>query len=438
MSVEVSPTIGGPADLLPAGLIPDPRRAAPAEPLDCAELTLPSGLRVVAARRASAPVIELRLSVPFGGQSPDHCAAAELLTAALLTGTARRDQDAIERGLADLGGSLRATVRPERLRINGRMLGYGLAPMLDLIADCLTSAAYHPETVARERARLIDRVRLAERLPHHAARAALLEHCFGTHPAARETPSTEQVDAVSAQALSALHRDALVPDGSVLVLVGDLIPGQALEAAATALAGWTGDHRARGLSLPPAVVGGLIVRLKRPGAQQADVRLAVPSLPRSDPGFPALHLAELVLGGYFSSRLVRVLREELGYVYSVQCGGEEIAGRAVNVVQFGCDPRHTSEALAYALAELDRIGGGDPPSEAEVRSARGYSRGIQSITLSTQAGLADGLLGACVSGRRPRWLTEMPALIAETGTDEVRAAAAALSAAAATGVVLEP
>jgi predicted Zn-dependent peptidase len=426
------------ADGVLAGLMPDPRRNAPAEPPEYAERTLPNGLHVLAARRATSPIVELRLSVPFGGESPEHCATAELLTALLLAGTAWRDQDAVERDLADLGGSLRATMRPERLHITGRLLADGLAPMLELLADCLTAAAYAPGPVARERARLIERVRLADRLPQYAARAALFKHCFGAHPAARETPSAEQVATVPADALAALHRDKLVPGGSVLVLVGDLMPEQALDAAAAALTGWTGARPAGTLSRPPALAGGSVIHISRPAARQAEVRLAVPSLPRADPGYPALYLAELILGGYFSSRLVRKLREELGYVYSIQCEGEEIAGRAVNIVQFGCDPRHTRDALARVLAELDRIGGEAPPSAAEVRSASGYSRGIRSIALSTQAGLADGLLTACAGGRPVDWLTEFPARVAATGTDEVRAAASTLSAAAATGIVLEP
>lgn len=441
MSVDLSPAVAASDVLatLPDGLMPGPGQIAPPAPLDYAERTLPNGLRVLAARLASAPVVELRLSVPFGGEEPEHCATAELLTATLLAGTTRRGRDVFEHELAGLGGSLRATVRPERLQVTGRLLAYGLGSMLDLLADCLTAAAYAPDAVARERARLLDRVRLAERLPQYAARAALLEHCFGGHPAARETPSVEQVAAVPADALPALHRDALVPGGSVLVLVGDLVPEQALDAAATALAGWTGARPARVLPRPPAIAGGPLVHLDRPAAQQADVRIAVPSRPRSDPGFPALHLAELVLGGYFSSRLVRVLREELGYVYSVQCTSEDIAGRALNIVQFGCDPRHTRDALDRVLAELDRIGGDAPPSAAEVESARGYACGMQAIALSAQAGLAEGLLGACVTGRPPGWLTEFPGRIAATGADRVRAAAAgAMPAAGATGVVLEP
>ncbi|MGA5702757.1 M16 family metallopeptidase [Peterkaempfera bronchialis] len=424
---------------LPAHLLPDLRQAPPPPPLDHAARTLPSGLRIVAARRASVPMVELRLGVPFGGEEPRHCADAELLVSTLLCGTARRDRDAFERDLAGLGGTLRATVRPERLKITARAPVEGLPLLLDLLADCLTGAAYDPRAVEAERARLVDRVRIAERLPQYAARAALLRHCFGDHPAARETPSADQVAAVPREALPELHRTRLVPGGSVLVLAGDLTPGHALDAAATALADWSGAAPARAMPRPPAVLGGPVATVDRPGVRQADVWLAGPSLPRQDPEYPALHLAEQIVGGYFSSRLMRTLREEAGYVYSARCAAEEIGGQAVNLVQFGCDPRHAAEALDRTLAHLDRIGGDQPPTPEEVRSAAGYSRGVRSITLSSQTGLADALFDACVHGLAPDWLTEFPARLAATGTAEVRAAAARhLSAAAFTGVLLQP
>ena len=48
-----------------------------------AERTTGSGLRVICARRPGVPLVELRLRIPFGAGLADHCAAAEVLAAAL-------------------------------------------------------------------------------------------------------------------------------------------------------------------------------------------------------------------------------------------------------------------------------------------------------------------------------------------------------------------
>ncbi|MFG2824785.1 M16 family metallopeptidase [Kitasatospora sp. NPDC048365] len=417
-------------------VVPPP---AAARPIEYRELTLPNGLRVLAARRAAVPVVELRLALPFGGDSAEHAAEAELLAAALTCGAARRDRAAVDEVLAEYGGSLRVEARPERLKVTARLLSEGLPTLLDLLADLLTGTAFRTAEVEAERARLLQRVALAGRMPQYAGRSALLRHCFGDHPAARETPDAEPVRAVTVDTLTRRRAEGLLPEGSTLVLVGDLVPEQALDAAARALADWTGPGPAREMASPPQVTGGPVADVRMPGLRQAEARLAAPSLPRTDPGFAALHLAELVFAGYFSSRLVRSLREEAGYAYSARCAAHEIGTTAVNLVQFGVDPRHRDESLERTFAVLARLSGDRPPTPAEVRAAAGYSAGIRSISLATQIGLADALLDAAVHGLHPAWLTAFPASLAQVTVDQVAEAARVhLDPGAFTGIVLQP
>ena len=103
---EIGRTAAGPRPLPPLGSTRD-------VPLpDVEERTLPSGLRVLAARRATVPMVELRLRVPFAGEAPEHPAVAELLSSTLLTGTASRDRVAIDDELAAVGADLGVERRP--------------------------------------------------------------------------------------------------------------------------------------------------------------------------------------------------------------------------------------------------------------------------------------------------------------------------------------
>ncbi|WP_051951740.1 M16 family metallopeptidase [Actinacidiphila yeochonensis] len=422
-----------------APVVPVVPRPAPGRPPEYREATLPNGLRVLAARRAAVPVVELRLAVPFGGGTAEHAAEAELLAAALTCGAARRDRAAVEDVLAEYGGSLRVEARPERLKVTARLLSEGLPTLLDLLADLLTGTAFRAAEVETERARLLQRVQLAGRMPQYAGRTALLRHCFGEHPAARETPEAELVRAVAVDTLAWRRAEGLLPEGSTLVLVGDLTPERALAAAGRALAGWTGPGPAREMASPPRVAGGPVVDVRMPGLRQAEARLAAPSLPRTAPGFGALHLAELVFAGYFSSRLVRSLREEAGYAYSARCAVLELGATAVNLVQFGVDPRHRDASLDRTFGVLERLSGAQPPTPAEVEAAAGYSAGIRAISLATQTGLADALLDTAVRGLPPAWLSEFPASLAEVTVDQVAEAARVhLDPGAFTGIVLQP
>lgn len=405
------------------------------------DVTLRTGLRLLVARRPAVPLVQLRLAVPFGAppDDPDHVAVAELLAAGLLSGTARRDRTAIDDELAAVGAALKVAVRPQRLRITGHALATGLPTVAGLLADALTAAAYRAEEVEFDRARLLQRVQLAHTLPEWVARAALLRHAFGEHPAATETPTADQVTRVTPDQLRALHATGLVPDGSVLVVVGDVDPDEATAMLAERLSGWSAPGRARTLGAPPAPSGGPLHLHHRPGAQQAEVRLAAPSLPRTDPGFPALRLADHVFGGYFSSRLVHRLRDDRGDIYTGSSAIEEQAGTALGIVQFGCAPASAWDAADETLRLLDGLSGAEPPTDTEIAAARGHLAGITAISESTQAGLADVLCGVAVAGLPPTWPADFQRALHTVTDDEVRAAAARhLKPADYSGILLAP
>ncbi|WP_209330241.1 M16 family metallopeptidase [Lunatimonas salinarum] len=55
----------------------------------------------------------------------------------------------------------------------------------------------------------------------------------------------------------------------------------------------------------------------RPSAVQSSIRLGKILVPKSNPDFFALMIANTALGGYFGSRLVKNIREEKGYTYGI-------------------------------------------------------------------------------------------------------------------------
>ncbi len=287
-------------------LIPDTKLKLPRQ----AERTLGSGLTVIAVRRPGVPLVELRLRVPFG-RAP--LARATLLSQALFTGTGTMSSIDIAAELQAVGGGLAAGLDPDRLLVTGNALAAGLDRMLEILAGVLTDPAYPAEEVATERERLVDHIQVALSQPAHLARTALLKRMYGRHPYAVQTPEPEQVRGVRPAQLRALHADRVRPDGAVLVLVGDISPEKAIDAAEKALGSWTGPGRDGNVPPTPALQPGPLVLVDRPGSVQSSLRIALPAVSRTHPDYAALQLANLIFGGYFSSRWVENLREDKGY-----------------------------------------------------------------------------------------------------------------------------
>ena len=413
---EIGRTPHGPREVPPLG---DQGVAADLSHVDT---VLGNGLRVLAVRKANVPLVELRLSIPFAGSDPMHPATAEVLAETLLTGTARRDRVAIDTELALIGGELGTVVDPERLAISGSSLAEGLPTLLDVLADILTSASYADTEVRREAERIGERLAVARTQPRVIAREALQRRRYGDHPYTREMPQAEDVAVVEAAGVRELHAGAVLPRGATMVIVGDVDPQSVIGDIEKALRDWASESSASVLPPLPEVEGGALLLVPRAGAVQSQIRLSGQALPRTDPRYPALQLANLTFGGYFSSRLVENIREDKGYTYGAHSGFEFTGNTATVQVDADTASEVTVPALLETRYELGRLGL-VPPSESDVESVRQYAIGSLLIATSSQHGLANQLSALASVGLGADWLAAHPARLAEVTTEEVAEAA---------------
>jgi predicted Zn-dependent peptidase len=186
----------------------------------------------------------------------------------------------------------------------------------------------------------------------------------------------------------------------------------------------------------PALVTGPIVLADRPGSVQSSLRLALPAVGRRHPDHAALQLANLVYGGYFSSRWVENIREDKGYTYSPHSAiDHSIAGSTVLLAaEVGTEV--TAAALLETWYELGRLAT-VPPGEEELEQARQYALGSLLLGMSTQSGLA-GLTSTYAGyGLRLDYLAEHARRLAGATREDVhRVAATYLAPARAVTVIL--
>ncbi|MGC9668835.1 M16 family metallopeptidase [Planosporangium sp. 12N6] len=384
------------------------------------EQTLPNGLTVLAIRRPAVPLVEVRLRVPFARA---NLGRAAVLTQTMLSGTAEHSGIEIAAELQKVGGGLNAGADPDRLLVSGNALAGGLDRLLEIMASVLTGAAYPADEVATERGRLADRIRVALSQPAHLAREALLRRVYGKHPYAVQTPTPEQVRAVTPGGLRTLHADRVHPAGAILVIVGDVAPQKAIDAAERALSGWDGAGKEASLPKAPELEPGPLTLVDRPEAVQSSLRLALPAVPRTHPDHAALQLANLVFGGYFSSRWVENIREDKGYTYGPHSMIEHAVAGSSLVVAAEVATEVTAPALLETLYELGRLAS-LPPRSDELEQARQYALGTLQLGMSTQAGLAGLAVTYAGFGLRLDYLADHAERLAKVTVDDVAEAAA--------------
>jgi len=407
--------------------VPALAKAKPLRLPTVSDTTLDNGLRVLAVRRAGVPLVELRLRVPFaapaGKGGGPHVARASLLGDTLLSGTQHRTASQIAVDVQSLGGQLSASTDADRLAFGGSVLTTGLPGLLSLLAEVLTSASYPGSEVAGERDRLVQELAIARSQAGVVAREALMGRMYAGHPYALDLPTADAVAAVRPKHLRALHADRVVPAGSVLVLVGDLQPARAVALVERSFAGWTTSRDAVPLPPVPAQVGRTALLLDRPGAVQTTIRLGGGALARTDDGYAALALANLVFGGYFSSRWVANIREDKGYTYSPHSSIDHPPAGSRWVAGADVATDVTAPALLETMYELGRLAT-VPVAQEELDHARRYATGALALGTASQAGLASTVSQLAGAGLGVEWLRDYPKALASVTVEQVREAAA--------------
>jgi zinc protease len=401
------------------------------------ERTLANGLTVIVIERRSVPLVEVRLRLPFSRsvRDPAFVARAALMSQTLFSGTATRSTVDIAAELQTVGGALSAGVDADRLLISGNGLATGLDRILEVLADVLRGATYPEDEVTTERARLLDRIQVAQSQPAHLVRVALLRRMYGNHPYGLQTPDAADVTPLGTADLLGIHRARVHAAGAVLVIVGDVEAEAALDQVEAALGDWDGAGAADVTPPTPPLEPGPIVLADRPGSVQSSMRLALGAVGRTHPDHAPLQLANLVFGGYFSSRWVENIREDKGYTYSPHSIVEHsMAGSSV-ILAADVATEVTAAALLETWYELGRVAT-TAPGENELEQARQYALGSLLLGMSTQAGLAGLATTYAAYGLRLDFLIEHTARLAAATRDEVAAAGATYLAPAKAATVI--
>ena len=423
---EIGRTALGPRPLPPLGAT---REVPLPDVLDVTLANGPAGAR--RARGPGVPMAELRLRVPFAPDATEaddaavsrHLAAAELLSATLLTGTAdpRPRRDRRRAGRRGRGPGRRPSIpsgcrsaapgSPPGCRRSSTCSRTSSPPRRTRTPRCCASASGSSSgspSPAPSRARSPGR--------RCSASGSATTRSPGRCRPARTWPrSSPPTSAPCRRRPRAGRRDPHPRRrprpgrrGRAHRAVPRRLDGPASCASADRAAArggrrtWSSCHRA--------------------GSVQSQLRLSAPALPRLDARYAALQLANLVFGGYFSSRWMENIREDKGYTYGAHSGTEFVPGGAVLSVETDVASDVTAAALLETRYELGRMTA-VPPTADEIDAARRYAVGSLLISLDSQGGFGSTLATLAADDVPVQWLRDHPARLEAVTVDEVAAAA---------------
>lgn len=392
--------------------------------------TLDNGVAVLVLEDHALPRLALGVVTRRGAASESLAEAgvASLTLDVMKRGAAKRDALALARAVEELGASLAASAGWDSASVGVGGLTEDADALFAILTDVVRRPRFDPNEVARARAEQLAAFEQEKDEPHAVAarvfgRTLYAGHRFGL--SADGAPAS--VAKLGAPALRAWHARLFTPADTIVYVVGDIAPEDALARVRAHFADW--PARA-GLAIgppPPAATPAArrVILVDRPDQQQARLMIGHEGIARREPERIAADLMNNIFGGGgFLSRLMSKARAQ-GLVYGVGSAFSMRWHPGPFVVSTSTRVAESGRVVALLLAEMEGMRS-DPPGEADLRKAKSYSAGRFALGLETSAAIAGALVDFDVYGLPPDSLDTYRTRLAAVGQRDLVTAATRL------------
>ena len=321
-----------------------------------------------------------------------HSGTAHFVEHALFKGTEDKSASVINGYLERLGGELNAYTTKEEIVLHATVLKEDVEKAAGLLMEMATRAVFPEEEIEVEKTVVMDEIAGYKDSPADDIYDRFESLLFEGHPlSGRVLGTASSVKKISADELrryvaeffvperisfsvvSPLPEEeaaamvgrlvgeyfgggaASVPDSDDAAPDGMVIPDGSVVSDGTAASGITLGNAADGLPRAPEEFrGNVFTKTVNRHSHQANciIGATAPSLYREKERIAASLMANILGGPATNSVLNSVLREEMGWVYNVECNYSQYADSGVMAICFGCDRERLDDCIRAIDGEL--------------------------------------------------------------------------------------
>lgn len=351
---------------------------------------LPNGMVVYHQRAPSTSVTFALTWVGEGGTARDPSGregVASVASRLLQAGTRRRDKREFARELDRLASTFSSRASWERQEIEASGPQDAEGEVLSLVFEALTQPRFDRGELSRVVREMQEALLREESQPEEKADRLFLEKLLPAGHPYRANPlgSPRSLAQLDPSKVREFHQRHLGARGSKLVLTSHDTPAACLRRLRSTFETMDEGRPLPPPSAPPSLTrgGGKLLYHPLPGTTQVEVVIGGTAPVRAHPDYPALCMADQILGGRpILSRLFQVVRERNGLAYGAGSELESLAWGGLWTADAGTDVKHVGTVhhlLLEGVRELAERG----PRPAELELIRESFLGSLPLLLET-------------------------------------------------------
>ncbi|MDZ4715112.1 MAG: pitrilysin family protein [Cytophagales bacterium] len=298
-------------------------------------------------------------------------------------GTETRNSFQLASALDHLGADVHLVAGYDHVIVSLSVLEKNLAASLRLVHEMLTKPSFDETEFRQEKEIFLQNLEVSNQKPSVLASKAIRRTLFGAGHPYGNSPEKEDVTQITTRDLRSFfaehfHLHAAYVVGRITEEDVGLITGAFIQPF---------------VQVPdPAHVrpeAGVSHRIEKPGSVQASIRMGMKCLPkRDDPFYFDAVVFNLLLGGYFGSRLMKNIREEKGLTYGIHSSMNHFIRDSFWAISAEVNQQHAAQAITEIRKEIRVLQDILIPEE-ELDLARNYFIGSWQSDNNTLFAVAD-------------------------------------------------
>jgi zinc protease len=373
--------------------------------------TLPNGMKVaLLAKKTRGQAVVGSLELHYGSEASlkGHTSATPFIAPLLQYGTRGRDRQQIKDELERLGARLRGSGGAGEASFGFQTTSPNLPGLLSLLAEVLKEPTFPDKELEVLKRKQLAALKASVAEPNARAGSELQRRLSPYSPDnVRYVPTIEEsidrLSAVSADEIRKIHQEQWGPDNAEIAIVGDFDPAAVKKQLEGRFGNWKAAVPYQRIERPARmdVAGSRDVILTPDKANAIYVAGMMLDIKDNDPDYPALEIANFILGGgSLSSRLANRVRQQEGLSYTVGSRfSADAKDAAARFVVFAiCNPKNVEKvdrAISEELARLVDKGVG----EAELSEAKKSFLEMLRVARAEDSSIASTLADELSNGR---------------------------------------
>jgi zinc protease len=209
---------------------------------------------------------------------------------------------------------------------------------------------------------------------HNLATDQFFESIFGKHHPYGHQVLEQAFEKINQALLKDFHSKYYTPDNMAVI-----VSGKIHEKTSELLNYYFGDIISKKISIedPENVLKGekrKKIHIIKPGKVQSAIRIGSSTINKRHPDYPGLKVLDTVLGGYFSSRLMKNIREEKGYTYGISSSVSSLDLAGYKVISSEVSKKNCQKTIDEIYKEI-RLLQNVPVEKEEMEVVRNYMSG---------------------------------------------------------------